>query len=284
MTQATAGRARRADDFGGRGVVLSWPEFVHWLNGLKTGHRVGGELVRLPPAWKPGQHWALIGKTQEGKTNFACAVLEECRDFVLALDPKGADETLSKSGWERVAAFERDDLWWRLRHRTEVRQWDRIWQRIDEGRPVRIIVGHESRTTQGDLVNKQLMRQAIEFSRQTGGFSVYVDEHQVATDPRMLNLGPPVARIAVSAASAGTSLMTTMQYLSWSEKAPVRQSSLVSFWKTRNRDLLRKISDETGRSWQELAALSDELPKWHMATLSDDVRSPVIVTRPPKIG
>lgn len=78
--------------------------------------------------------------------------------------------------------------------------------------------------------------------------------------------------------------MTTMQYLSWAEKAPVRQASLISFWKTKSKDLLRKMSEETGRDWQELAMITNELDRYDMITISDDTRSPVVVTRPPKIS
>lgn len=267
-----AARAPAADDFGGRGVVLDWTEYVDWLKGRKTGHLVGGEMVRLPPPWSPGQHWANIGKTREGKTNFVVATLRETRKYVMALDPKGEDETLSRSGWRRVRGVP-------PRHR-----FPRDVQRdLDEGKPVRLIVGLDSRTTEDDEANRALMRAAMEYARASRGWTVYVDEHQVATDPRMFNLGPPVARASVSAARAKSSLVTSMQYLTWSEKAPVRQATFISFWKTRSRDLMRKLAEECGRDWRELAAIADELRKFDVATLSDDVRSPVVVTRPPKI-
>lgn len=263
----------RSDDYGSRGVLLSWPNYLAWLKGRKATATLAGESVPLPPAWKPGQHWALIGKTREGKTNFAVAVLRECRKYVLALDPKGEDETLSASGWERVTGLPP--------HKPFPRD---IQKRLDEGRePVRLIVGLDSRTQESDEANKKLMSQAVEYVRESRGWTLYADEHQILTDPRMFRVGPQVARAAVSAASAKTSVVTTMQYLSWSEKAPIRQASLISIWKTRNRDLVKKLADETGRDWKELGAVIDELKKYDMLTLSDEVRAPVIVTRPPKI-
>jgi hypothetical protein len=92
----------RPDDFSRHAVVLDWPDYVAWLRGKKTWHMVGGLRIPLPPPWKPGQHWALIGKTREGKTNFAVAMLMETRRYILAIDPKGEDETLTASGWTRV--------------------------------------------------------------------------------------------------------------------------------------------------------------------------------------
>jgi hypothetical protein len=260
------------DDFGGRGVLLDWDDFVLWLRGRKRGHVIDGEKIRLPPPWKPGQHWALIGKTREGKSNFACAVLRETRSFVLAIDPKGLDETLTRTRWPRVTGVPP--------HKKFPRE---IQDALDKGEPVRIIVGLDSRTLEDDAANKKLMAETIEYSRQSRGWTVYVDEHQIATDPRMYGLGPAVARASVSAARAKTSVMTTMQYLSWSEKAPVRQASLISFWRSRSRDLMRKLAEECGRDWRELASIADELPRYHVATLSDDLRAPVVVTLPPKI-
>jgi hypothetical protein len=276
MTSEPVSRAAepRAGDYGGRGVLLSWSNYLAWLRGQKKTAALAGETVPLPPPWKPGQHWALVGKTREGKTNFAVVMLTECRKYVLALDPKGEDETLTASGWERVTgvppykAFPRD-----------------IQKRLDEGtEPVRLIVGLDSRTAESDEANKRLMSQAVEYVRQSRGWTMYTDEHQILTDPRMFRVGPQVARAAVSAASAKTSVVSTMQYISWSEKAPLRQASMWSIWKTRNRNLVKALADEIGRDWQELGAILDELRKYDMLTISDELRAPLIVTRPPKIG
>lgn len=261
-------RAPRPDDYSGRGVVLDWDKFILWLRGRYTQH---GD-VKLPPPWKPGQHWAMIGKTREGKSNFAVAIARETRRFVLAIDPKGEDETLSKSGWTRITGVPP--------HKRFPKD---IARALEEGRPVRLIVGMDSRTTADDIANQRLMRQAVEYVRQARGWTMIVDEHQIATDPRMFNLGPAVARHAVSAARGKSSLITLQQFLSWSEKAPVRQSSLISMWKTGNRDLIKKIADELGRDWRDVAGIADELRKYDVATFSDDLRSPVVVTRPPKV-
>jgi hypothetical protein len=110
-----------------------------------------------------------------------------------------------------------------------------------------------------------------------------VDEHQVASDPRMYRIGPDIARMAVSAASDKTSVEVCMQYVSWSEKAPIRQASLVSFWHSKSQDLFKRLALEIGRDWRELAAISDELPEFYVATVSDKSRSPVVVTKPPEI-
>jgi len=263
--------------------VLTWEQYCAWLRGKLRVVTVLGVRIPLPPAWKPGQHWALIGKTREGKTNFAVVMLTETRKFVLAIDPKGEDETLTASGWTRVHSVPGGA--WKPRWRSEEwRIWNNVYDRIEKGLDARVIVGLPTRSKDDDEANRQLMSDAVEFARGSPGWTLLVDEHQVATDPRMYRIGPQVARMAVSAASGKTSVMTTMQYLSWAEKAPVRQASLISFWKTKSKDLLRKMSEETGRDWQELAMITNELDRYDMITISDDTRSPVVVTRPPKIS
>lgn len=272
MTTAYA-REPHPDDFGGRGVLLSWEDYVLWLRGRKADHLVSGETIVLPPPWKPGQHWAHIGKTREGKTNFVIAKAKATRKYVMALDCKGNDPTLGKSGWVRVDGVPP--------HKKFPRE---VQEALDkQQRPVRLIVGGSTRTRAEDAANRELMSQAVEYARQSGGWTLIVDEHQVATDPRMYRIGPEVARMAVSAASDSTSVEVCMQYLSWSEKAPLRQASLISFWRSRSKALMRKLAEECGRDWEELASIADELPRYHMATLSDDLRAPVIVTKPPKI-
>jgi len=275
--------ARRPDDYSDYAVVLTWPQYCRWLRGrLAWAPGAGGVMLPLPPPWKPGQHWALIGKTREGKTNFAVAMLAETCKYVLAVDPKGEDETLTKSGWMRVTSVPGGKFRPR-RWSDEWRAWERIQQACEDGRPARVIVGLPTRTQSDDEANRQLMSDAIEYTRQARGWTLLVDEHQVATDPRMYRIGPQVARMAISAASAKTSVMTTMQYLSWAEKAPVRQASLMSLWKTKSRDLLRRTSEENSRDWQQLAAIVNELDRFDMVTISDDLRAPVVITRPPEV-
>lgn len=269
MRYATT-RIPRHDDYGGHAVYLDWDdEFIPWLH----GELLEQDDVPLPPAWRPGQHWAHIGKTREGKTNFVLVKALAARKYVMVLDPKGNDPTLVKSRWPRVdgvppaKAFPRE-----------------IQRALEEGRPVRVIVGLGTRTREDDAKNRRLMADAVEYTREAGGWTVIVDEHQVATDPRMYNIGPDVARMAVSAASDKTSVETCMQYVSWTEKAPLRQASFVSYWKSRSRALFKGLSLEIGRDWQELAAIADELGRFDVCIICDDLRAPIMVTHPPEIG
>src|SRR5258708_36666052 len=77
--------ARSQDLAGSRVVGVSWEVFLEYFADV----------------WEPGQHIALVGPTGEGKTTFAVGILK-ARKWVMALDPKGEDDTLTASGFIRV--------------------------------------------------------------------------------------------------------------------------------------------------------------------------------------
>ena len=94
-------------------------------------------------AWRPGMHMAAIGPTGEGKTTTIAGLLQD-RHYVLALDPKGEDETLTASGFTRVSYLPDEPRAWRrqIRHLThtaarEPACWDCIHNTIAEGGRVR---------------------------------------------------------------------------------------------------------------------------------------------------
>jgi len=264
-------------------IALTPAEFLAWARGeLHEVRRDGRGTVKLGPPWQPGQHIATLGKTREGNTNLVVWLCNSLRRYVLALDPKGMDESLSASGWLRVSTVPGGTVRpaWRS---EEWRLWDRLQDDIAEGRPARIIAGLPTRTRDADAANRVLMRDAIEYVRQAGGWTLVVDEHQVLSDPRMFGLGPPIARTAITAARDKTSLIVNMQYLSWVEKAGVRQSTLLALARTRDRDLVQLAARAAGRPWQEIAAALDELPKFWWLIVPDEVRAPMLMVRPPKV-
>lgn len=277
-------------------IALTPDEFISWA--LGELRELAG--VALPPPWQPGQHVALIGKTREGKTNFAVWLLTELRKMVLALDPKGEDESLSNSGWTRVSTVPGG----RTHPPVGSREW-RNWRAIDRLRsgnaehaaqhdgcipvlcehvqPIRLIAGLQSRSRQQDAANRLLMADAIEYARDSGGWSLYVDEHQILSDRRMFGLGEDIARQAISAARDKMSVIASMQYLAWVEKAATRQATLIVVWRTRSRDLIKLAAETAGRPWQEIAAAVDELPKYWLLLIPDELRAPMLMVRPPKV-
>ena len=236
-------------------------------------------------AWKPGQHVAMIGPTGEGKTTFAAGLLGQ-RRWVLALDPKGEDETLTESGYERVATLpsvNRGPLW-RLQHWDAARQWDRIENRIAEGLPVRIIVGGPARTDDQDAANQALMRKSFSYAREAGGWTVYVDEFELISSQRMFRLGPQVERMLISARRDRTSVVTSFQAAAWVSKHATRQARFAVIWPTGDRDMIKNVAQSMGRDWRQLAAGVDELPPFHVLVIPRGKSGgPLVCTSAPRL-
>lgn len=274
----------RADDYGHHAVVLDWDNYLRWVHGkLRAWHLPDGMRVPLPPPWKPGAHWALIGPTGEGKTTHATGLLEG-RKWVLSLDPKGEDETLESSGYQRVRSLPppRDRMAWLPGRdpRPGSEQW--VWERIDKGRPVGLIAGFEALTDDEDLALHELMREAVTWCRRTRGWTLYVDEFELLSSQRMFALGPDIERMLITARRAGTSVVTSFQAAAWVSKHATRQASFTSLWPTRDRVMIKNVAESMGRDWRTVAAAVDELPPYHTLTIPKQIRMPMIVTSAPK--
>lgn len=232
-------------------VGVVWDTFLRWVE----------------DTWEPGHHWAMVGPTGEGKTTFAVGVLNT-RKWVMALDPKGEDETLSASGYIRVTGF---PLPRKLR------------KDIEEGRPCRIIVGGDSSTEALEKILRELMREAIEVVRGQGGWTIYADEFQILADLRMFGLGKPVEKLLVSARRKRTSVVTAFQAPAWVPKASTRQAWAVAMWGTRDINMIKAVAESMGRDWRVLKEIVWNLPPYFVAVIPKSIRAPIIITHPPKI-
>jgi hypothetical protein len=192
---------------------------------------------------------------------------------VLALDPKGEDETLEAAGYTRVLGLP-----------PKKKLPKEVQKDLDEGRPVRLVVGGASRTKETDAALRQLMEDALEYARQSGGWTVYVDEYQLLADQRMYRLGPNVERMLISARRDKTSVVTAFQAPAWVPKAATRQSSLIVAWRTRDKDMMQVIARASGRDWRQLGEAMDELPKYHVLCIPDELRAPMMITSAPKVS
>lgn len=264
-------------------VYLPWERYRAWLKGTLRQADTHRGPVKLGPAWAPGKHKALIGPTGEGKTTHAVGILED-RKYVMALDPKGEDETLSRSGYVRVTSLPGAHRGVRGRMSPDRRTWDEIYQRIDEGKPARVLVGGGAKTDEEDIALQQLMRDAITFCRHSGGWTLYVDEFELLSSQRMFRLGPMIERMLITARSAGTSVVTSYQAQAWVSSHATRQASHAVIWSTGSRPLIKNMAEAMGRDWRELGAAIDELPKYHTLTVPRGKRGgPMVITQAPKV-
>ena len=252
---------------------------------LVTGMTWDRFLTHMKRTWEPGQHIAMIGPTGEGKSTFAGGLLS-LRDYVLALDPKGEDTTLSSTGFQRVSKLPSEiGVWERIQHSAAARQWNRIHQDIAEGKPARLIVGGPARTIEEDNRNQSLMHRAFTYAREAGGWTVYVDEFELVSSREIFNLGRWVNRMLISARSEGTSVVTSYQAQAWVSKHATRQAQMAVVWQTGDRDMIKNVASAMGRDWREIAAAIDELPKYHALVIPRGKNSgPLICTSAPKLG
>jgi len=229
---------------------LEWDEFLKWFD----------------QEWEPGKHMALIGPTGEGKSTFAVGVLK-LRKWVLALDPKGEDETLASSGWSRITAWPPDN---------------RTRDRIADGKPARLLVGGGVRTAKDMAKLADLMREAIEGCRAEGGWTIYADEFQLLADRRMYGLDKPIEALLIAARSRATSVVTAFQAPAWVPKAGTRQASFVVMWPTRDRTMIKTVAETMGRPWHDLQDAVDMLPRFHCLVIPKSIHDPMILTHAPK--
>lgn len=272
----------------GQVVWLEWQQYLDWLCGkLRYADNAWGERVKLPGPWEPGQHFALIGPTGEGKTTHAGGMLGQ-RKWVIALDPKGEDETLSAFGFERVRSMWEPGWQYRARHREDAKTWKDVWKRIDAGQPARLVVGGSAYSDSEVARLKQLMIDATKFVTYVPGFTFYIDELEIATSQELFNIRALVNRMLVSARNKGgkpTSVLTAYQAQAWVTKHAIRQAKKGTIWPTGDRDMIKAVAQALGRDWRDVAACVDQLPAFHTATIPRGKRGgPMVLTSAPKVS
>jgi hypothetical protein len=263
-------------------VWLSWEQYLGWLAGkVRQAETAWGETVKLGKPWAPGEHMALIGTTGDGKTTHAVGVLE-LRKYVLALDPKGEDETLQQSGYVRVRDLPREGLG-QFRGQDQ-RAWREIHKGIDEGRRARVIIGGGARTDAEDERLRKLMRDAITYCRHAGGWTLYVDEFELLSSQRMYHLGPLIERMLITARRDRTSVLTSFQAPAWVSKHATRQAKRTVVWPIGDPDMIKSIASGMGRNWKEVGQAVDELPPFHTLTIPRGKSGgPMVMTCAPRL-
>jgi len=222
-------------------------------------------LKFMKEEWKPGQHMALIATTGQGKSTWAVQVLNQ-RKYVLALDPKGGDDTLAASGW------------------TRTNQWPppkKIYDDITEGKPAKLILGRKGANM--DELKPEFEKAFGDIANQ-GGWTVYVDEFQITSDKGMMNLGKPVEKLLVSARFKKVSIVTAYQAPSWVPTASTRQASWIIMWPTRDEDSIKKIAEKAGRNKKEFKQIVDNLPEYHCLVVPPKHTDPMIITKAPPVN
>lgn len=241
-----------------RGLVveaISWDDFCEWFDA----------------AWKPGEHISIIAPTGVGKSTFAAGILE-LRRYVLVLDPKGGDDTIAGMHLRRLVDWPGE------------RRMDRLLEEDErQGRPSRYIVGPETHKTSEWPKLVGAARRTLDGAYDMGGWTLYIDELQIATDARMMNLQAPVARWLVSARSGRRSFVSSFQSPRRVPMEALQQPTWIVVSHTRDRTVVDRTAEVLGRPKAEVRGLLSEIDRYHWLVVSRDPRAPVVVTSPPPV-
>jgi hypothetical protein len=224
--------------------------------------------------WEPGQHFSLSALTGTGKSTFMAGVLNRCRRFVLGLDVKGGDEILEALGWPR------------LEEMPSVREMARTVRRnLDAGRPNRFVVGPVVQRTADRPKRLAAISKAIEVAFDMGGWTLYIDELQIAGDRRMMDLGDEIAELLVSARQPKRiSVASSFQAPSWVPLEAVRQPYWIGTSVTRDEQMVQRLAEAIGRDYHEVLGAMRGMDEHWFLVVDRNPHSPLVFTKPRKLA
>lgn len=229
-----------------------WGEFLPWFRAV----------------WKPGEHLASIAPTGAGKSTFVIGVLQHCRNYVLAFDPKGGDSTLRGSRWPRLPNWPPPPT---------------VYDDMREGIPQRFIVGPGATLSTDLAIQREVFYRALRGAFDDGGWTVYVDELQLMADRRMMNLAAEVERLLISARFKGLSVVTAYQRPANVPRSAADQATWVAVSYTRDRDVVDRVAEILGRPKPEIRGALNGLEPYSWIVVGRNPRLPIVVTRPSRV-
>lgn len=219
--------------------------------------------------WEPGQHVALIGPTGVGKSTLAVNILP-LRRYVVVLDLKGGDSTvrtLQKKGFKRISTWPPPK---------------RLWREAEEGQPLRLIVGPELREISDRPKQIEVFRSSLQSMYAQGGWTVYVDELQVAAE--RMKLGEEISELLVAGRDRGLSLVSSYQRPANVPRAASEMATWVAVWYTRDVDTVNRLAEMVGRPKPEIRGAIRGLEDHCILLFSRNPREPIIAVRAPRVA
>ena len=215
--------------------------------------------------WKQGDHVAMVGPTGQGKTTVLVSLLQECRKFVLAFDPKGGDPTLAKTGFPRLAN-------WPPRSKD--------YDAMARGEPVKYLVGPklQRRRDRPGLIAAQ--ERALEGAWDDGQWTVAIDELQIASDK--MKQAASIDELLIGARSRGVSVVTLFQRPANVPRAAYEMASHIFLGLTLDVDTINRLAEIVGRPKYEIRGAVNGLAKvdYSWLIVPNNPRRPMVLTLP----
>lgn len=231
-----------------------------------------GFLAWFKTAWEPGQHLAVIAPTGAGKTTFVGGLLGQ-RRYVLCLDPKGGDDTLEALNFPRL------DAWPGVKKMAEM-----VARNDEDGEVSRFIAGPRVSLTEDRPKLTGITKQTLDGAFDMGGWTIYADELQILTDPRMMNLRSEVDNILISARNKKVSFVSSYQAPSWVTPHAAKMATWACVSYSRDTDVQNRLAEVLGRPKAEIRGIMDGLDEYAWVVIGRNPREPVRVTIPDYIA
>jgi len=226
-------------------------------------------LKRMRDKWEPGDHIALVAPTGEAKTTMMLG-LAQTRRYVLALDIKGGDKTMSATGWPRLES-------WPLSRDFR--------KKLEEGEPVRVLIGGPKRDVESRVRRRALLRQVLESVMEEGRWTVLCPDLKALTHPKFGGAVDQIEELLILARDAGVSVVTDWQRPAGVPREAGDQARFLGIGYTRDEDVVARLAEMMGRSRAELRGAITALGALPFGWLivSRSPRDPIILTKPERI-
>ena len=223
--------------------------------------------------WLPGEHIGVIAPTGEGKTTFTGGLTSYCRRYVLTLDAKGHDSTLDGLGHPRLEKWPGKKAMLNLLANND-----------EEEKPSRYIIGSQNRTITEEATLYATIKACLIDIYEMGGWTVNADELRILTDPELMGLRRYVNRILIAARDRGISFVSAFQGPTWVPPNASLQATWIAIARTRDRDVVNRLSEILGRPRAEIQGAVGELDPHHFIVANRNSRQPLLLTKPDYIA
>lgn len=215
--------------------------------------------------WKPGQHVAIIAPTGQGKTTVLVTLLTECRKFVLGLDPKGGDETFSKTGFPRLNSWPPPS---------------KAYDKMARGEPVKYLVGPKINRLADRPLLAAVQAKALVGAFDDRGWTVAIDELQIAADK--MGQSDDIDNLLISARTRGVSVVSLFQRPADVPRAAYQMASWIFLGLTLDVDTINRLAEIVGRPKYEIRGAVNGLARvdYSWLIVPNNPRRPMVLTLP----